>query len=145
MVNWSERPSERLIPSDGDPCTLTESGATKSKFRPSKGRLGIGQISRILIKSRFFDTFGLMDDLQLYGYFTDKSDKPAYDPGLDVPCIYCRQKLELPVRSYSLMVPGHNRSYFYRVHRACAEQMEASGEDIHYDSLIIDSIPKEEL
>lgn len=87
--------------------------------------------------------FASMEDLQLYGYFTDKGDKPAYDPGLDVPCIYCRKKLELPVRSYSLMVPGHGKSYFYRVHKACGEQMEASGEDRHYDGLIIDSIEKE--
>ena len=83
-------------------------------------------------------------DIRLFGYFNDTSDTPAYDPGLDAICIYCREKLELPVRSYSLLVPGHDKCFFYRVHRHCGEAMKAEGSCGHYDGLIIDTIPVSE-
>jgi len=84
-------------------------------------------------------------DVNLFGYFDDTSQTPAYDPGLDVICIYCRKKLELPVRSYSLMVPGNNRSYFYRVHRHCSDTMQAEGSESHYDGIIIDTIQQKNI
>lgn len=80
------------------------------------------------------------NDISLFGYFDDKSDTPAYDPGLDAICIYCREKLESPVVTPSLMIPGDNRSYFYRLHKECSQKMQDEGSEGHYDSLIIDSI-----
>ena len=56
----------------------------------------------------------------IFGFF-DKSDqvKPAFDPGLDVPCPFCLGTLERPLKTISLMLPGDARSFFYRAHKAC--------------------------
>lgn len=82
----------------------------------------------------------ILVDLNLFGYYDGSNPKPTYDPGLKCPCIYCRRKLELPVRTISLFLPGDIRSYFYRVHKACAVQMEVNGETSHYEGLLIDYI-----
>lgn len=58
----------------------------------------------------------------IFGYFERPDQtKPTYDPGLDALCPHCLKKLEAPVRTMSLMLPGDNRSFFYRTHRACDE------------------------
>lgn len=84
--------------------------------------------------------FNLPPDMKLFGYFTQPSGKPAYDPGLGCACIYCRQKLEFPVCTTSFWVPGDDKSYFYRVHRGCSDKMQSEGSESHYEGLIIDSI-----
>ena len=54
------------------------------------------------------------------GYFDDPlSDRPAFDPGLDINCPVCLEKLAAPMRTHSLMLNGAHRSYFYRTHRDC--------------------------
>jgi len=79
--------------------------------------------------------------MSIYGYFTDAAQiVPAHDPGLDVLCPICGKPLNADdVRTISLMVPGDNRSYFYRVHRSCHEPM-SEGERCKVDGLLIDSI-----
>lgn len=76
-----------------------------------------------------------MSDKSIFGYFTDSQQAaPAYDPGMDALCPFCLKKLEMPVRTTSLMLPGDERSFFYRAHRSCAlgatptevEQVEGS-------------------
>lgn len=58
----------------------------------------------------------------IFGYFDrDDQPKPTFDPGLGALCPFCLTKLELPVRTTSLMLPGDTRSFFYRAHRPCAE------------------------
>ena len=84
-----------------------------------------------------------MSDIKLFGYYNDTGNIPAYDPGLDCICIYCRKKLELPVRTTSMIVPGDNKSYFYRVHRGCSDKMQTEGSESHYEGLIIDAIYKD--
>lgn len=64
---------------------------------------------------------------KLYGWFDSaEQTEPVYEPPHDAPCLYC-QKAITPsdVRTISIMgaspVAGH-RSYFYRVHRTCANR-----------------------
>lgn len=79
-----------------------------------------------------------MDYIRLFGYYDGLGNTPAYDPGIDVPCIYCRRPLDFPLRTISFMVPGQDRSYFYRLHTACEEEMKVKGEAGHYEGLIVD-------
>lgn len=79
-------------------------------------------------------------DLNLFGFFNDTSDTPAYDPGLNVPCLYCRATLSRPLKTISLLIPGDSKSYFYRMHKNCFEQMELNNETEHYEGLLIDNI-----
>ena len=61
---------------------------------------------------------------KLIGYFiTAHTDKPEYDPGLDVPCVFCYKHLIEPIRTVSFMMPGSFRSFFYRCHKSCYENM----------------------
>lgn len=68
----------------------------------------------------------------IFGYFDQPNQSiPAYDPGPSAICPGCQLALDYPfkkVNTFSLMVPGDNRSYFYRVHKDCLESM--SDEDI---------------
>jgi hypothetical protein len=75
----------------------------------------------------------------LFGYFNDGEQTPAYDPGLDVSCIYCQNKLSYPMKTISLMKDGDIKSYFYRIHSGCYMQM-TSEEVIDYESSLIDKI-----
>lgn len=75
----------------------------------------------------------------LFGYFEGQSDTPAYDPGTSVPCMYCQNTLSAPIKTISLMVPGQNRSYFYRMHKGCYEGM-APEEVSNYEGALIDNI-----
>lgn len=70
----------------------------------------------------------MSDGNAFYGWYDDASqpvDKPTYDPPHDGPCLWCGLKLSPDnVRTYSIMmVEGYGkRSYFYRIHRSCAEK-----------------------
>lgn len=59
---------------------------------------------------------------ELFGFF-DSPDQttPAFDPGLNVACPFCLRPLELPVKTISLILPGDDRSFFYRSHKSCYE------------------------
>lgn len=80
-----------------------------------------------------------MTNYRIYGYFTDAGQtEPAYDPGLDVNCPVCQQRLAAPVKTISVRADDA-RSYFYRVHKACHEGLtEAQESDL--DGLIVDAI-----
>lgn len=60
----------------------------------------------------------------MYGYF-DSGDQttPAYDPGLDIPCPFCKEPFKRIIHeeltTISVMSPGSERCYFYRAHKAC--------------------------
>lgn len=75
----------------------------------------------------------------IFGYFERADQREAtYDPGLDALCPHCLKKLEAPVRTTSLMLPGDSRSFFYRTHRHCAEN--ATDEQVNQiESSLIDS------
>ena len=62
----------------------------------------------------------------IFGYFDDPSqDEPTFDPGLGVKCPLCLESLTRPMKTISLMSIGDDRSYFYRVHKACYENAPA--------------------
>lgn len=73
------------------------------------------------------------------GYFDDKSDDPVYDPKQTAPCLICdRSWTADTVRTIS--VCGSNlRSYFFRVHRECADAKPELIEDIEH--FIIETLP----
>jgi hypothetical protein len=65
---------------------------------------------------------------RIYGYFDTTEANASYDPGLDVPCLYCARQLTLDdVRTLELKTSGRNRSYFYRVHQTCDEKARKAG------------------
>lgn len=77
--------------------------------------------------------------MTIFGYFDDADQtKPAFDPGLEVPCPFCLKKLELPVRTTSLMADGDNRSYFYRAHRDCADRATPE-QEMQIEGSVVDS------
>lgn len=62
---------------------------------------------------------------RLVGYFTDGSQTdPAYDPGVDVPCIVCMRPMPSNERcTVSIaLLSSRKRSLFYRAHKACEEE-----------------------
>lgn len=60
------------------------------------------------------------ETVSIFGFFTEPGQtKAVYDPGLDVLCPLCLQKLERPVKTISLLLPGDSRSFFYRTHKHC--------------------------
>lgn len=80
----------------------------------------------------------LADDI--FGYF-ERADQrePSFDPGRSVLCPYCLMTLgDAPLRMISLMLPGDNRSFFYRFHRACGERASDT-EKVEIESALIDS------
>jgi hypothetical protein len=79
-----------------------------------------------------------MDANIVFGYFDEPGQTaPTFDPGPDAPCPICLKKLEPPVMTISLMAPGSARSYFYRIHKGCAD--ENAQHDL--ESALIDSLP----
>lgn len=66
------------------------------------------------------------------GYFDDPTQTvPAYDPPHDGPCLVCWKPLSPEdVRTISLMWAEGARSFFFRVHRSCAEDDPGAVEKI---------------
>lgn len=81
-----------------------------------------------------------MNNPRIYGYFTSgEQTEPEYDPGLEVDCPVCHKQLSRPMVAPSLMLVDDNRSYFYRVHKACYEML--THEQVsELDGLIIDAV-----
>jgi hypothetical protein len=77
----------------------------------------------------------------IFGFFTEASQhEPAYDPGRSVLCPFCLNVLgDGDVRCTSLLVPGTERSYFYRYHFGCHD--EKAAEDI--EGSLIDSLSEQ--
>jgi hypothetical protein len=81
--------------------------------------------------------------MSIFGYFDDPtSDTPTFDPGLEVDCCFCKQKLNHPefeIKTISLYRPGDNMSYFYRSHKNCYEN--ALPIDIQkIESFVVDAV-----
>ena len=76
--------------------------------------------------------------MNIFGYFNASvQEKPAFDPGLDVPCPFCTSRLSKPMKTISIMPAAGNKSFFYRAHKECYEG--ADPEEIqHIESLKID-------
>lgn len=75
-----------------------------------------------------------------YGHFTDAAQtRPSYDPGLDIECPVCGKRLSPPLKTISLMLPGDERSYFYRTHKGCYDGLSEEGRT-RVDGLLIDAI-----
>jgi len=78
----------------------------------------------------------------IFGWF-DNSDqeKPAHDPGLETICPICAKKLSRPLMTISLMSEANrDKSYFYRVHKNCYDDLTTE-EEISLDSSLIDALP----
>lgn len=76
----------------------------------------------------------------MFGYFKyPNSIVPDYDPGLGVDCPVCNKVLSAPMVTVSLMAEGDSRSYFYRLHKSCADTVSPELET-EIDSLLIDAI-----
>jgi hypothetical protein len=77
----------------------------------------------------------------IFGYFDDPGDQaPTFDPGLGVPCPFCLRPVGKDgIKTISLMPIEGNRSYFYRAHKGCYEQV--SPDDIaRLESSLIDTV-----
>lgn len=78
--------------------------------------------------------------MNIWGWFDNKSDIPAHDPGIsNTWCPFCYIGLDMPLKTISVMgyYDGADRSYFYRAHKACYEN--ASPESItRLESEVID-------
>lgn len=73
-----------------------------------------------------------------YGYFLNASQEvPEYDPGLNVNCPICEALLSSPMKTISVLLVGDDRSFFYRTHKACYENL-TEDEQTKLDSLVVD-------
>lgn len=75
------------------------------------------------------------------GYYEGAAPEPAYDPGIEIDCFLCMEPLESKPRQTTSLVAenGGNRSYFYRVHKTCWENL--SEQDQHmYEGSIVDNL-----
>ena len=76
--------------------------------------------------------------MKIFGYFDrEEQTEPTFDPGLEVICPICMFKLTPPVVTTSLLVDRGARSYFYRMHKACASDKESVA---IIESSLVDSI-----
>lgn len=77
----------------------------------------------------------------VFGWFDDPfSETPTHDPGVENGiCPICSKGLNRPVKTISLMKDRDSRSYFYRAHKDCYENL--SEEDVtQLDISLIDNI-----
>lgn len=67
--------------------------------------------------------------MSIFGFF-DSAEQitPAFDPGMAALCPFCLIKLEVPLVTTSVFLPGDDRSFFYRAHKVC--ENEATREQI---------------
>ena len=81
--------------------------------------------------------------MRVYGYYDSPTQtEPAFDPGLDVNCPSCGRPLDLPVKTISLMLYDRkegDRSYFYRTHKACYDELDEQQKGA-LDGLLIDAL-----
>lgn len=78
-------------------------------------------------------------DPMLVGFFEEADQVPVYDPGILVPCLICGQRLSAPIKTINLMPEDGLRSYFYRVHKDCFENLTCQ-QAMDLDSSIIDQV-----
>lgn len=83
----------------------------------------------------------------VFGYFdSPEQTVPAYDPGLQAPCVVCTQSLlGKPVVTVSLMPDAiRQRSYFFRAHKECWNGISPQ-EQSAIESSLIDAICERKL
>lgn len=79
-------------------------------------------------------------DLKIFGYYTEASQtKQVYDPMLDADCPICGKPLSRPMVATNLLVPGINRSYFYRMHRECRPNA-TDEQEMDIESALVDAL-----
>ena len=77
--------------------------------------------------------------MSIFGYFDSAHQtKPTFDPGLEALCPYCLRQLSRPVTTTSLMLPGDDRSFFYRAHKECGANATPE-QEMEIESSLIDS------
>jgi hypothetical protein len=85
----------------------------------------------------------MADGNAFYGWFDDADQtRPTYEPPRNAPCPYCGNAISADdVRTHSLMYNGEYaaRSYFYRTHRTCADQV-SPGESA--DGIVLNMIAR---
>lgn len=83
-----------------------------------------------------------MENNKFFGYYSDAfQEKPEYDPGIkEGLCLICAKNINHPMKTISLMSISNEdlinanlnngeiksnseRSYFYRVHKKCKEEI----------------------
>jgi len=82
------------------------------------------------------------NSVKIYGYFdSPEQTEPTFDPGLNVYCPVCYRKLTemRPLMTISLLLEHDNRSYFYRVHKGCHDNLDQVQQS-NLDGLIIDAV-----
>ena len=83
----------------------------------------------------------------IYGYFSAfEQTTPDRDPGLNVPCPICQKVIgshtpDSPIKTISIFVEGDSRSYFYRVHKPCYDDLNPEQQN-QLDWPIVDAIIK---
>ena len=74
--------------------------------------------------------------INYFGYFDSVTTKPTFDPGIEVNCPICNNKLKRPMQTISFLCGG--KSYFYRIHKSCSNpESEQKIESIIVDLLNI--------
>lgn len=77
---------------------------------------------------------------RIFGYFSEPGQQePTYDPGLNVECPVCYRRLTSPMVTVSLAIEEDTRSYFYRAHKGCFEDL-TEDEQSDLDGLIVDAV-----
>lgn len=80
----------------------------------------------------------------IFGWFdSGNAEVPAHDPGLGTICLICGEGLRNPIKTISLMKDGDDKSYFYRTHKYCYENL-SSDEVCKLESSLIDQPNKKE-
>lgn len=80
-----------------------------------------------------------------FGYYdSPEQTAPAYDPGQSAPCLICGEPwTDDNVRTISIAGVTADRSWFYRVHRACDDAQtpeEAAAREALYVEWMVDGI-----
>ena len=82
-----------------------------------------------------------MTTKSIYGYFDEPGQAtPTYDPGLDVDCPFCGEKLTEDYLSHSIMPMDWHRSYFYRYHEKHAKEPNFDERQQEIDDTFIDKV-----
>ena len=77
---------------------------------------------------------------KVFGWFEGHAETPSYDPGMEGTCPACGKQLDRPVKTISLMPDERNgRSYFFRSHKECWENL-SDHEQWLIESSLIDEV-----
>ena len=80
-----------------------------------------------------------MGDLKMYGWFDSAAaTTPTFDPWPNAPCPHCGEAItELDVKTHSFAKADMpERSYFYRTHKTCDENVTEAERDAYLQHLM---------